>query len=271
MVRFKSVLRFSLRGFLVALTVFAVWLGMEANDAHRKRRIARAVIAAGGQITYLHHEVGTGDEMWLDFDLDPPGPRWLHELIGPDYFQEPRTIGITSDSITDQWLTQHIGDISRLRKLNTLALHSSGVSSEGLACLGRLTRLETLLLHRATFDAALAKFDGLTKLRVLHVSGTGVTDRGLAYILRFQRLEDLKLLDTGISDRGLQKLSRLPNLKHLYIRGPRITDAGLRHLESLNNVQTLTLLDTRATPGGIDRLHNALPQCEIYLHVGWPK
>lgn len=236
---------------------------MEANEAHRKRRIALAVTTAGGQVTYLHQEVGTGDEMLLDFNAEPPGPRWLRDLVGPDYFQEPRRIGISSGKVTDKWLIRHIDDISRLKKLNTLSLDNSKLSSETVGCLGRLTRLDTLMLWGPTGDEVLPEFHRLTNLRVFLVIGRAITDKGLAYLCRFQRLEDLTLVETSITDGGLQNLSRLPNLKRLYIEKARITDSGLRHLESLSDLEVITLRDTQATESGVERLRNSLPTCEI--------
>jgi len=69
--------QFSLRTLLVLLTVLCVWLGVTVNRARKQREAVAAIEALGGYVRY-EYQYGSGQE--------PPGPKWLRELIGEEYF-----------------------------------------------------------------------------------------------------------------------------------------------------------------------------------------
>jgi hypothetical protein len=54
-------LRFSLRTLLVVLTIFAIWIGFEANRANQQRQAVQRILAVGGSITYQHEVDAKGN------------------------------------------------------------------------------------------------------------------------------------------------------------------------------------------------------------------
>ena len=68
--------QFSLRTLFVLLTVLCVWLAVTVNRARKQREAVAAIEAVGGMVLYEHQ---------YD-DSEPPGPKWLRELVGDEYF-----------------------------------------------------------------------------------------------------------------------------------------------------------------------------------------
>ena len=79
--------QFSLRGFLVVLTIGCVWIGWTANRAHEQRNAAKAVKQLGGIVYYDRQLSWTADEWTIKAPSTPRGPHWLRSLIGDDFFQ----------------------------------------------------------------------------------------------------------------------------------------------------------------------------------------
>ena len=69
--------QYSLRTLFVLVTVLCVCLAVTANRARRQREAVKAIESVGGQVRYEYQYV-SGQE--------PPGPEWLRELIGDEYF-----------------------------------------------------------------------------------------------------------------------------------------------------------------------------------------
>ena len=74
--------RFSLKTFVVVLTVFCVWLGLLVYRVNKQREVIQWVKDHRGTVRY--------DFEWDEekqssiLDPEPPGPDWLRELIGID-------------------------------------------------------------------------------------------------------------------------------------------------------------------------------------------
>ncbi len=73
-------LRFSLRTFLVVVTLVCVWLGWKINSARKQKQAVEAIQAIGGTALY---------DFEVDSDGEPiqpnPEPSWLAKWIGKDY------------------------------------------------------------------------------------------------------------------------------------------------------------------------------------------
>src|SRR5262245_2007903 len=81
--------RISVRALMIAVLVLGVGLGWVVHRARVQRDAVAAIEHAGGRVVY--------DWAWVDGHAAPPGagppaPRWLVDLLGPDYFGHPAAI-----------------------------------------------------------------------------------------------------------------------------------------------------------------------------------
>ena len=135
--------QYSLRTLLVLVTVLCVWLAVTANRARKQREAVAAIEAVGG-VVYYEYQTKSGQK--------PPGPKWLRELIGDEYFVSVVLVDFNETQVTDAGL-----------------MHLKG-----------LTKLELLYLNRTQItDAGLEHLKGLTNLEDLWLNGTQVTDEGV--------------------------------------------------------------------------------------------
>ena len=80
-------LQFSLRGFLIALTALAVWLGWKAERARRQREAVAAIKAIGGIVQY-----GWQTDMGMFWMVIPDTPSWSRRMLGDDYFHDVKAV-----------------------------------------------------------------------------------------------------------------------------------------------------------------------------------
>lgn len=231
-------LQFSLRTLLVAMAVFAVWLGFKSARARRQRAAVDRILELGGIVMYdYEYEEGA----------KPPAPDWLRQLLGDEYFLTVEGVALGTRHLTDDDM-EHFEALTELRVLRLPE--------------GRMT------------DAGLAKLKGLTRLTDLELSCTPITDQGLAHLSGLVNLKHLRLQDTEVKDEGLAHLKNMKKLEQLCLgkRGvvgrdsqpvSEITDAGLVHLEELKGLKRLTLYNTKTTEVGKQRLEQALPALKI--------
>lgn len=134
-------LRYSLRTFLLLLTVFSVWLGLLVNRVHKQKGAVDWVKEMGGTVSY--------DFQWdpeqlfpMHPDTKPPGPDWLRELIGVDYFANVVLVNLTDTHVSD------ITPLQDLPHLQSLSLRGSPVSE--IKPLSDLTELDWVDLSDTT-------------------------------------------------------------------------------------------------------------------------
>ncbi|MEA1951126.1 MAG: hypothetical protein U9N87_07055, partial [Planctomycetota bacterium] len=77
--------QYSISTLLLLTAVLAIWLGYVTNRARKQRAAVAALSAIGTTISY-DWEFNDDDVMLMD--AKPPGPEWLRQLIGDEYFQE---------------------------------------------------------------------------------------------------------------------------------------------------------------------------------------
>src|SRR5262245_27650401 len=73
----------SLRTLLVLVTVLAIWLGWQANRAHKQREAVARIRELGGVVAYDYEY--SDDKGWIP-DATPPGRQWMHDIAGLDFF-----------------------------------------------------------------------------------------------------------------------------------------------------------------------------------------
>ena len=266
--------QFRLRTLLLFVLIVSIplsWLGSRLRSA-RAQKEAVARLQPGdvwydfhfdeadhslNTFQYEYHDCG-----WQELNISRickkmPGPQWLHDLLGDDFF-----ISVVAVR------TQHrrrLADFKYFPHLRELELWGSDITDADLAQLGQERELEGIDFNATSIsDAGFEHIRGLTRLRKLCLSNTRITDAGLSYIAELRRLELLNLDGTQITDAGLDHLVRLSTLQWLSLRLTHVSDAGLRKLEKLRKLKELNVYGTAVTEDGVERLRKELPGCHIH-------
>jgi hypothetical protein len=124
--------QFSLRALLLALTVFAVWLGVQVNCVRRQRETVQAILAAGGKAFY-DYQIEPGQ--FFTPDAEPAAPRWLRKWIGDDFFRDVVDVDLNRTDVADAWLTR-LNDLPRIKRRNLAYTPVSDAGIENLTNLG---------------------------------------------------------------------------------------------------------------------------------------
>jgi hypothetical protein len=127
-----------------------------------------------------------------------------------------------------------------------VSLDASQTQLHDLAALENLSQLQTLWLHDSDVsDDGLESVTRLPKLHFVHLAGTQVTDVGLRALARCPQLMELYLQNTRITGEGLADFGSQGPLRELSLSDTSFTPAGWRHLGRL---QLLTRLSLRNVP-----------------------
>lgn len=276
--------RVSIRSALVAVALLGVWLGLMNSRAHRQRVAVDSIRKAGGQAYYTFEFDG---ERFTN--APPPGPSWLTNLLGIDWFA---TIGMVSldtetdadkraiadatprladlpdvqfaylEGVTDATLS-HLNCAAHLR---TLSITSASVSDDGWEPIESFSNLEKLTLayvEPAGDEAVLSRLKRLTRLKMLELDGIQLTDSGVKCLQGLFQLEDLTIRDSirirpheksRITEAGWATLRHFDRLQHLCLEGQDVTDAVLRQINHMPNLTDLDLQDCSVTDGGLSEL-----------------
>jgi hypothetical protein len=151
--------RYSLRAFLIVVTLACIWVGWEANRARRQGEAVREVEGLGGVVHFDYQLDETGA---VRGDAEPSAPQWLRDALGEEQFR--RVV---------------IADLS----YGGPRLGENPVTDERLALIESLPDLTTLELGRelGITDEGLAHLRGLTKLKILYLYNTSVKGPGLRH------------------------------------------------------------------------------------------
>jgi hypothetical protein len=168
-------LRVSLGLIVVTVALGGICLPFWVYGAKRQRAAALAIELAGGSYVYDYEENPP-----LDSPAAQPGPDWLCNRLGVDYFADITWVTLPPDAT------------------NSTAAHLSA-----------LTGLERLYLTSTQIDdAGLIHLSGLTSLRELRLDGTDVSDAGLVHLCHLRRLQTLWLDGTRVSGDGKMRLEQ---------------------------------------------------------------
>jgi hypothetical protein len=234
-------------------------LGWIVHRAHEQRAAVAALKSSIGTIQY-DWQFKDGRRIQ---NGKPWEPRWLVDLLGVDYFHDVTMISF-SDGLTDA----DMACLGKLTRIDTLALNPSNVSDVGLTHLSRLTSLRWLSIHSSfsSTDALVVRLQRHkvpSRLRGLNLDRSDVTDSGLKHLDHLPDLELLGLDGTGVTDMGLGHLGRLTALYYLFLNDTQVSDEGLVHLKGMVNLARLHLKGTKVTAAGVSELKKALPKVEI--------
>jgi hypothetical protein len=183
--------------------------------ARKQRKAVEAILSREG---HVHYDYEYYDNKYV-FDgtlkpegQKPPGPKWLQNLLGDDFFSNVFSVSLSSD-ITDR----EMEIIEGLITLQELSLgYSTLITDDGMKHIRGLTQLKTLsLINAKVTDLGLENLKGLTTLQYLFLAGTKITDAGLEHLKSLSQLKVLGLGNTAITDAGLQNLKGLTQLQEL--------------------------------------------------------
>jgi hypothetical protein len=133
-------MRYSVRGMLLLVTVFAVWLGVLVHPINKQKQVVAWVRDQKGEFYYdfeWDHETGAPIE-----DATPPGPDWLRDLIGIDYFADVVMVDLSGTGNPD------VTPLLELESLQVLDLSFTPVSD--LTPLSGMQRLRYLDLAHSS-------------------------------------------------------------------------------------------------------------------------
>jgi hypothetical protein len=242
-------LRFSLRTFLVVVTLFCIWSAWYVHRARRQKEAVEAVQTYGGWAYYDHQF----DEAKPPTKVmnESPWPSWLIDIFGIDMFHNVIEVNLVySDDRGKREETQNTSDeiipnLEAFPNLRRLYLHSTQVTDDTMPHIARLRKLEEFFVWDATHlsDQGVEYLRNLDRLSSIHISNSRIGDESLHIMSRLPRLQRLSLQGNHFSNKGLQYLRSAKGLKSLWIGlgNGEITDAGAQHLLNLENLEELDL------------------------------
>ena len=216
-------LRYSMRTFLVVVTLGCCWLGYHIHSARRQQGAVEAIRQSGGKVYYAYQVTsggspGQGAQSWA--------PRLLREPLGNDFFHR---------AVTAEWTVR--------------------TNPEVEAALRRVTEIGTLRFLRVfgpVSDAHLVQFSQLKRLEELRVwNAREVTDAGVAPLASLSRLKKLQLDHTQITDKSLEHISHMPQIEVLFLNNNQLTDAGVAHLRRLTRLRELRIDSDPQRPNSV--------------------
>jgi len=237
----RPVLRFSLRALLIAMTAICVWLGLKVNQARNNRKAIDAARSMGAFIEYAHQfPKGYGKPgSRRDGNAQPPGPAWLRNLLGDEYFVSVVTVQFLKETPSDD-------DLAKLSPLTNLRFLSFQCRSP----------------ERMT-GAGLSHLSAMKKLRTLDFNGQHITDDALRHLRPLQELNYVCLFNTKVTDAGMVHLKELKNLTAVNVSFTEVTDLGLLRLKDVPKLSNVIARDSGITEAGVGKLKAISPNCKV--------
>jgi len=222
--------QFSLRSLLILVTLCALicsYAGTQLRRYGRQQHALAMIHESGGWVVYDYDVDANGNVL----NATPPDT-FLRRIVQrrDHFFGRLFAIYFMEDNLgpTDA-SDQILAGASLFTNLRELwATHSTSVTDDGLAHVGKLKHLEVLDLQlTAITDRGLAHISHLPELRELRLDCTAVTDAGLIRLEEMTGLRELGLSDTEITESGVQRLQAA--LPQCAISAPTFDDPFLRH------------------------------------------
>ena len=277
-------LRFSLRGFLVAAALLAIWIGIQSTKAKQTRVALERIAALNGRVRFAHQYDASGS---FDESAKPFGAPWLRRLIGSEYFDRVVYISLGDREVTDDDLSE----IAALGDVKTFWLPRTSISDQGSKHLAKMKNLEQLYLAgTAIGDEGVKNLSALSKIKGITLNDTRITDEGLARLSAFKGLICLNVSGNQISGEGLVNTHVLPNLKYmnlkqtpltnsslkilgeqttaywLDVKWTAVTDEGIAHLINVPSLKKIEFNAEQATPETVALLRRERPDCTLVIH-----
>ena len=157
--------QFSIRTVLAATLIMAsilAWLGWELHRISRQRTAIAKLRHVGFVVSYEHERLP--NSIFYSESSTPPGPAWLRNLLGDDFFATPEMVAQDPDqtpvaeyaAITDADLAY----LDQLPDLRILNLNNCNITDRSVERIVLLDKLELLLIQDAMITDA-----GIDRLR----------------------------------------------------------------------------------------------------------
>jgi hypothetical protein len=173
--------RYSLRTLLLLITLLCFWIGWQVNRAQRQKQTVASIRAVGGLVHYEHERL-EGEDGVPDLPERPlPGPDWLHELLGVDYFASVEYVMLEED-VPENVLK----GLAHLKGLKYLDFNGSGtLNDEDLSYIARVHSIEGLTLDGKNLTSrGLDSLKSMKQLRQLSINHKALTTTRLAELMR---------------------------------------------------------------------------------------
>jgi hypothetical protein len=192
--------QYSLRSlFLVTLlaSIGMSFVAVRMQRAREQKALVAAIERTGGCVDYDYQVDGPRTP---GLNSQPPGPAWLRQVLGIDFFADVVRADVDTDSAMKY--------LKGFPRLHTLALYRPEVT-----------------------DAGMAYLDGLPQLQAFSVNGTRVTEAGLKHLKSLPRLHTVALLSSPFTDASLEQMKSLTQLDLLVLDRTKVTDEGVKKLQ----------------------------------------
>ena len=132
--------------------------------------------------------------------------------------------------------------LSSLKRLKTLNLDWSSLTSPVLDTLCTLSQLEKLSLFEISLDDSIVErvISKLVLLQAINLHGTWISDAPLSLLRELEHLEELILSRTHVTNSGVQLLAKCFSLRYLALEETQVDANAFPHLAALS-LQTLRL------------------------------
>jgi len=89
--------QYSLRSMLLIMILFCflfAWVGVKIRQAQKQKEVVALLEQEGVSVYYDYFE-------WGKYNPQPPGPKWVHEWLGIDFFNDVSTVSLSRDDLVD--------------------------------------------------------------------------------------------------------------------------------------------------------------------------
>lgn len=239
MVGFMRSIRFSIRGLLLAVTLFALicgWWAHRQMRANAETELALRLEQVGVRIRNLH-----GRRTLLERSMG----------LGEDWTGFADTVAVMPwSTATEDDVLNAVDDLADIREF--------------------MSRSEQLS------DRFLSRCERRRGLSYLSLCGDQLTDSALLGLEDCRSLRYLELWSQNFSDWGVKEIARIPDLESLALHGQGITDKTIDVLLELQHVTRIVLSgECQFSPSGVarlcgmKRLQEVIVECEGDYPRSW--
>jgi hypothetical protein len=264
--------RFSLRTFLVFVTLFCIWAAWWMHSARRQKQAVDAIREYGGWVYYDYefdsatrpNRVHSGSP-WPTWVVDAFGVDMLHNVVEVNLVYSYDSGKREDGRNASDEIIPHLEGIPNLRRL---FLHSTQVTDATMPHIARLRKLEVFFVWDAheLSDKGVQHLAGLKRLRDIHINDSRIGDESLRVFGQLPRIEQLSLQGNHFSDEGLTHLEEMERVKSLWIglSNGKITDQGAMHLLRLRALEVLEVSHASISPAMQNRLRQLPNLKQLY-------
>ncbi|NND97585.1 MAG: leucine-rich repeat domain-containing protein [Pirellulaceae bacterium] len=235
--------RYSLRLFLIAVTLLAIATGRWNQIARTERDALAAITASEGWVVYSHQLDEKGH---FDANATTVIPNRIQDILGEEYFLRISRVSGLGSKLADR----ELGVIARLSQLKSVSNNHVWMGST----------IGTMIYCNDQITAD-NEHDPIPRSKSRRQSP--ITDKGLNFLASCRSLESLTICGEGITNNGVTAIANLPNLRYLNLVSSQINDVSVAEFAKIKSLERLDVSGTSITRSGVQKLHKLLPNCKI--------